>query len=148
MVYPDPDLVVRYYEVRLLDYVGFRPQLINCVVCGEQVQPRDQYFSALLGGVLCPDCGSNTPGARPVSKDALRYLRHFQRSDFNEATRAMIGPKTKRELEVLMQHYLTYKLEHNLNTPSFLRHMRKALQSQDKTGEVAPVEESIDHGEA
>jgi DNA repair protein RecO (recombination protein O) len=121
----DPDLVVRYYELRLLDYAGFRPQLFECVDCGEPIQPMDQYFSAAQGGALCPKCGARLEGARPVSMDALRYLRHFQRSSFDQAARADMPPGVKRELETLMQHYLTYLLEHNLNTPAFLRRLRK-----------------------
>jgi DNA repair protein RecO (recombination protein O) len=124
----DLDVVVRYYEVRLLDYVGFRPELQRCVGCGEQIMPQDQYFSASQGGVLCPKCGVGAPGARPVSMDALRYFRHFQRSGFKQAARAVLPAKTRRELENLMQHYLTHLLEHNLNTPSFLRRVRKELK--------------------
>ncbi|MFQ5615090.1 MAG: DNA repair protein RecO, partial [Anaerolineales bacterium] len=48
----DPRVVLRYYEIRLLDYVGFRPELFQCVACGEDIQPQDQYFSASEGGVL------------------------------------------------------------------------------------------------
>jgi DNA repair protein RecO (recombination protein O) len=120
----DPDLVVRYYEMRLLDLTGFRPELFHCVSCGEEIQPQDQYFSAEHGGVLCPKCGKGVQGARPVSMDALRYLRHFQRSTFTEAARAHLNPLLKREVEDLMQHYLTYLLERALNTPAFLRRVR------------------------
>lgn len=121
----DRDLVVRYYEIRLLDLVGFRPQLFECVGCGAEIQPQDQYFSARLGGALCPRCGSHMEGAQPVSLDALRYLRHFQRSNFAEATRARLTPAINRELENLVQHYMTYLLERGLNTPAFLRRLRK-----------------------
>jgi DNA repair protein RecO (recombination protein O) len=119
-----PHLAVRYYEVRLLDLVGFRPQLFTCVSCGEQILPENQYFSAELGGVLCPACGKRTPGVRPVSMMALKYLRHFQRSNFTEAARASLTNSLNREMENLMQHYLTYLLERGLNTPSFLRRVR------------------------
>ena len=119
-----PDLAVRYYEVRLLDLVGFRPQLFNCVVCGEKIQPENQYFSAELGGVLCPTCGKRTPGVRPISMLALKYLRHFQRSNYAEAARASLTDSLNREMENLMQHYLTYQLERGLNTPTLLRRVR------------------------
>ncbi len=35
---PDPAFAVRYYELRLLDLVGFRPQLFNCVNCNTPIQ--------------------------------------------------------------------------------------------------------------
>ena len=40
----DPRLAVRYYEMQLLDKVGFRPELAECVVSRETVQPEDQFF--------------------------------------------------------------------------------------------------------
>jgi DNA repair protein RecO (recombination protein O) len=139
----DPDLVVRFYEMRLLDSVGFRPQLINCVECGELIKPGDQFFSAAQGGVLCPGCGLKATGARPVSMDALRYLRHFQRSNFKEAARAVIHPTVQREMENLVQHYLTYLLEHHLNTPVFLRRIRRSIrqEDQDEMGEFTRSDE-------
>ena len=117
-------LAVRYYEIRLLDLLGFRPQLFECAVCGNEILAEDQYFSAALGGVLCPNCGLNAPGARPISQNALRHLRHFQRSSYTEATRAHLTSELDRELEQIMQHYLTYLLERGLNTPEFLRRVK------------------------
>jgi DNA repair protein RecO (recombination protein O) len=122
----NPDLVARYYDMRLLDLVGFRPQLFHCAQCRTEIQPQDQYFSAAAGGVLCPNCGPNTSGSRPVSLNALRYMRHFQRSAYAEAERADLTPVLNREIEAITQHYLTYLLERGLNTPAFLRRVRSS----------------------
>lgn len=127
------DLVVHYYEMRLLDLLGFRPQLFECMRCGSKIQPEDQYFSAQQGGVLCPRCGPQVSGRRPISMLALKYLRHFQRSSFSEAARAELTPALNREIEIIMQHYLTYLLERGLNTPAFLRRMRKRTQGDEDT---------------
>ena len=119
----DPVLAIRYYEIRLLDQLGYRPELFRCVKCDAEIRPEDQYFSAAQGGVVCPRCGSSTPEARAVSMQALKYLRHFQRSAYEEARRVNLTPSINREMEQLMQHYLTYLLERGLNTPSFLKHV-------------------------
>jgi DNA repair protein RecO (recombination protein O) len=121
----DQDLVARYYEVRLLDYLGFRPQLFTCAQCGEEIKPENQYFSAQRGGMLCPNCGPTVNGSRPISLQALKYLRHFQRSSFKDASRAELTTSLNHELEIIMQHYLTYLLERGLNTPSFMQRARR-----------------------
>jgi DNA repair protein RecO (recombination protein O) len=121
----DQDLVARYYEIRLLDYLGFRPQLFKCAQCGEEIKPENQYFSALQGGVVCPKCGPAVNGSRPISLQALKYLRHFQRSNFKDASRAVLNSALNHELEMIMQHYLTYLLERGLNTPPFMRRARR-----------------------
>ncbi|MFZ5919849.1 MAG: DNA repair protein RecO [Chloroflexota bacterium] len=122
---PEPLLAVRYYEVRLLDYLGFRPQLFQCANCGREIKAEDQFFSGAAGGVLCPRCGTGLPGVKPISVDALRYLRHFQRSSYGDSRRARPAPETQAELESLMQYYLTYTLERGLNSPEFIKKVRQ-----------------------
>jgi len=129
---PHPELVVRYFEIRLLDLIGFRPQLFQCTNCGEQIKAEDQYFSAEQGGVLCPRCGEPRANlakqtqitVRSVSMNALKYLRHLQRSRYEEVANISLSPTLNREMENLMQYYLTHLLERKLNTPPFLRHVR------------------------
>lgn len=117
----DPFLALRYYEVRLLDLLGFRPDLFHCVQCGEEIKAEEQFFSAVQGGAVCPRCGKGLPEARPISLEALRFLRHLQRSSYREAQRANIPPGVRAEMEAVLQHYLTFLLERGLNTPAFIR---------------------------
>jgi len=128
---PDPTFAVRYYEVRLLDLAGFRPQLFQCASCGREIQPEDQFFSADLGGLLCPRCGQALPGNRFISFPAVRFLRHLQRSSYSEARRLGLVLSVDREIETLMQFYFTYLLERSLNTPAFLRRVRRDAGSTE-----------------
>ena len=121
----DPWLAVRYYEMRLLDFLGFRPQLVQCANCGREILAEDQFFSFGAGGAICPRCGEGLKGLRPISVEALKYLRHFQRSNYRDASRAHPDADTRRELEALMQGYFTHLLERELNTPGFMRDIRK-----------------------
>ena len=116
---------LRYFEIRLLDHLGFRPQLQECVQGGEEIRPENQFFSAMAGGVLCPRHGRTAPESRPISMDALRFLRHFQRSSYADARRAQVTQAVQNEIEALIQYYLTYLLERSLNTPQFIREMKK-----------------------
>jgi DNA repair protein RecO (recombination protein O) len=121
----DPWLAIRYYEVRLLDFLGFRPHLFECANCGKAIQPVDQFFSPAAGGVLCPNCGAGLPGVWPISMEALKNFRHFQRSSYAEARRARPGPEVQNELEALMQRYFTYLLERELKSPGFIKQIKK-----------------------
>jgi DNA repair protein RecO (recombination protein O) len=125
---PDAWLAVRYYEMRLLDYLGFRPHLFYCANCEREIKPGDQFFSPSAGGVICPGCGNGLPGLWNISLETLKYLRHFQRSGYAEASRAHPADGVKNELETLMQAYLTYLLERGLNTPIFLKRVRDDQQ--------------------
>jgi DNA repair protein RecO (recombination protein O) len=121
----DPWLVIRYYEMRLLDHLGFRPQLIQCVNCGREIKAEDQFFSFRAGGVICPRCGLGLPQLKPIKVETLKYLRHFQRSSYRDASRARPNSEVQTEAEGLMQGYFTYLLERELNTPGFLKKIRE-----------------------
>lgn len=116
-----PETVVHYFEVRLLDLIGFRPELHRCVACEAQIQPEAQYYSPKLGGALCPKCFSADPNAWRISLNALKYLRYFQRSPWSKIKLRIIPPEVENELKHIIQHHLTYLLEYNLKTPGFLK---------------------------
>ncbi len=120
----DPWLVTRYYEMRLLDHLGFRPQLLECANCRREIKAEDQFFSFSAGGVICPRCGQGLRNLQNISIEALKYLRHFQRSSYAEASRARPAEDVQKETETLMQGYFTYLLERELNTPGFLKKIR------------------------
>jgi DNA repair protein RecO (recombination protein O) len=128
----EPWMAIRFYEMRLLDALGFRPKLFECAICGKEIQPEDQFFSFLAGGVVCPDSArtadlrpSERQALHPISLEALRYLRHFQRSEYAEARRAQPVEQVKQETETIMQGFFTYLLERELKTPGFLREIRR-----------------------
>ncbi len=117
-------LTLRYYELHLLDFMGYRPQLFTCVACGALIRPEPQYFSVAQGGVLCPQCGVHFQDARPISVEALKYLRHLQRSPFAQARRARPTAQVWQEMEQVLQRYITTILERQPNTARFLRRLR------------------------
>jgi len=122
----DPGIILRYYELHLLDLVGFRPELFVCVECGKKTIEQDQFLSGELGGTVCPECAPGVSGAgiRPVSSRTLKYLRHFQRSDIDNLISLNIPSGITDELEKLVHYYLTHTLEGQLNSPAFIKRIQ------------------------
>jgi DNA repair protein RecO (recombination protein O) len=120
----EPSLPVRYYEIRLLDLLGYRPNLFQCVNCESEIKPEDQFFSIALGGVLCPNCGPGISGVKRITMNTLKYLRHFQRSSYGVISNVHLSPELNHKLESLMQEYFKYFLERDLNTPTFLQRVK------------------------
>jgi DNA repair protein RecO (recombination protein O) len=125
-------VALRYFELRMLDLVGYRPELFRCVGCKNEIRPRDQFFSLALGGVLCPTCGPGKRDAFPISLAALKVLRYYQRNAYSVVVAAKIRATVHAELNTLMENYLTYLLERRLNSPAFLRRVRELGQNARK----------------
>ena len=134
-------LITRYYELHLLELAGFRPELERCLGQGECVQPEDQYFDPLVGGVLCPRCGSQRKGAWPISMDALRLMRFMQRSPYGAVANLRVRRNVVTELERTHLRYITMQLERQLKSVDFLERVRRSSLNDAATitGVPTPV---------
>jgi DNA repair protein RecO (recombination protein O) len=131
----NPAAVILYFELRLLELVGYRPELFQCVGCSTEIRPENQYFTFLEGGVLCPTCAKGKNQLRSLSLPVLKVLRHFQRSNFKEATFPQISSDLFAEVDQLMEGYINFLLERQLNVPTFLRRLRH-LDQRGKEKEI------------
>ena len=120
----DPRLALRYYEMHLLDQVGFRPELNECVIGHEPVQPEDQFFSYAEGGVVCSQDAARGTSFIPLPMLTLKVMRHMQRSPYAHVKDLQINSVLHDDLERLMQGYITFLLERRLQSADFIRRLR------------------------
>jgi DNA repair protein RecO (recombination protein O) len=124
----DLDLTARFYEVRLLALVGYRPQLFHCLACQGEVKPgMTPFFSPAQGGLLCPRCGEGQKEAREISMPALKVLRFLQTNRYELCQRLRVGRPLHAELEETMRRYITYTLERNLKSVEFLQRLQREM---------------------
>jgi len=118
-------LAARYFELRLLAMAGFQPQLFACLGCGEAIEEEDQFFSAELGGLLCPNCRQEDRRARPISAVSVKVLRYLQTRPWETVSVLRLKSTVHTELEQILHYYLTYILERNLKSVDFLHRLRQ-----------------------
>lgn len=121
----DGQLALRYFELHLLDFIGYRPQLRQCVNCSKPLQPVTNSFSASQGGVLCHNCDYQEPVTRPLSVNALKVLRLWQDCDYETAGRVKIKPQLFTELEQVLREYIKYLLERQLKSTVWLDRLKQ-----------------------
>jgi DNA repair protein RecO (recombination protein O) len=116
----DRDVVARWFEIALLDATGFRPELAQCIECGGDIDPEGNAYAPVAGGIVCPTCRHSAHGARPVSSDALKVLRHLQRSPLVGVLRLRLATPLHREVERLLHATVSAVLERELRSRDFL----------------------------
>ena len=121
----DKELTLRYFELHLLNEVGYRPQLQQCVSCHITLEPAINSFCPGAGGMLCPNCSPSQPLTYPLSVNAQKVLRLMQSSDYNTASRLKIDAALSRELEEVMSVYLKYLLEREVKSVAWLDTLRE-----------------------
>lgn len=128
----DPELALRFFELRCLGLVGYQPQLHFCVECQTQLEPVTNYFYPPSGGVLCPRHGEAVRGTEPLALPTFKVLRYMQTHPWDQAATLRIKPETRLDLEAVLQRYIVYLLERRLKSVEFIHRLRREAQDVNK----------------
>jgi len=120
------DLALRFYELRLLGYMGYRPQLYHCAGCQEVLTEDTNRFSPTAGGALCARCAASDRDALPMSLSAFKLLRFLQSQPLEAIERLNISGATRSEVEKLLRAYIRRILERDLKSIAFLEEISSA----------------------
>ena len=126
--------LLRYFEVCLLDQIGFRPSLQDCVECGTRLRPVDNALSPVLGGAVCPECAARVPDARPLSLDALKVLRLWLDSSLDIASRVRINGPLAFELDTHVYRLLLGVLQKEVRSRGWLSRLKQEGLLTSSTG--------------
>jgi DNA repair protein RecO (recombination protein O) len=120
-----PGRVARWYEMHLADELGVRPEVDRCVEC-DRVLDADGRFRWVppLGGVLCDRCPGPPHDRTPLSLDALKLLKAYQRQDVEALAGLRLAAATEREVEGAMRDFLRHALERDARSLAFLDEIR------------------------
>lgn len=122
--YP-PDTVLRYFEMRLLDELGYRPQIEACVACDRALVEETNLYSGKAGGALCPSCRPEGQVSGPLSVNALKVMRVMQRVSFAEVGRIALDAQLQAELERHLRDHINFTLEREVRSAAFLREVQR-----------------------
>jgi DNA repair protein RecO (recombination protein O) len=89
------------------------------------VQPEEQFFSYVLGGVVCPRHTSGSAALIHLPLTILKLLRHMQRSPFAQVKALQISGALHDEAERLLLGYITFLIERKLQSVEFIHRIRR-----------------------
>jgi DNA repair protein RecO (recombination protein O) len=133
------EAILRYFELHLLHYLGYRPQLRRCVNCDSPLKPVVNFFSPSKGGLLCPHCNSeeihryeqseamSLKTSLPLSVGVLKVLRLWQSCDYATARRVKVKPELSWELEQVLREYIRYILQRELKSLTWLKELKRVI---------------------
>ena len=107
------DLLMRWFEMRLMECSGYMPELVHCVECREWLEPAGHLFVCDAGGVLCPGVAERLPAARllPLPMNTMKMLRFVQRElHFDNVETLKVSEQILKDMERLMRTYIQHIL--------------------------------------
>ena len=122
-----PGRVARWYEMRLADQLGVRPEVDRCVECDRMLEPTEAFrWVPALGGVLC----ERHPGPQAfrvaLSLEALKLLKAYQRMDAEALAGLRLGVEVEAEVEAALREFVRHVLERDPRSLAFLDEVRLA----------------------
>jgi DNA repair protein RecO (recombination protein O) len=120
-----PSRVARWFEMRLADELGVRPEVDRCVECGRLLEADERYrWVPPLGGVLCERCPGPPHERVGLTLEGLKLLKAYQRMDIEGLAALRIRPSVEREIETGMREFLAYSLDRSPRSLAFLDEVR------------------------
>jgi DNA repair protein RecO (recombination protein O) len=117
----DPRAAVVWFARRMIERLGYAPQLYECVGCGRTLPEDTAFFSAAGGGLLCMDCSRSDPSAIECSVRAIKVLRAAAAGDTELWARLRLDAPTLAMLEAVVEHELAFHLDRRLRSFQVLR---------------------------
>jgi len=114
-----------WFVMRMLDLLGYMPQLHACASCGNALPEAASWFSPLLGGVLCAACADHNQSGSPLSINALKVLRLMAADEADLFDRLRVTRELLAEIEQALDAQLEYHLDRRLKSLDFIRSIRR-----------------------
>ena len=112
-----------FFHVKMLDILGYRPDLTGCLDCGLLGTPGIVYrFSTMRNGLVCSRCDPQATGntSRPLSIQTIQLLRRAQDMEQGKLERLHFSPAAAREAVALLKRYDNHLLQREVQSWNFL----------------------------
>ncbi|HSR35751.1 MAG TPA: DNA repair protein RecO, partial [Desulfurivibrionaceae bacterium] len=106
------------FEIRMLDLLGYKPNLAGCLRCGTLTPARRPYhFSTSRSGLICKTCNRETEhGQVPVSLETAKLLHAAQHMAGSKLDRLHFSADATRESLALLRRYDHHLLQREVNS--------------------------------
>jgi DNA repair protein RecO (recombination protein O) len=126
----DPRAAVVWFERRMIDRLGYAPQLHRCAGCDTELPEAVAWFSAPAGGLLCADCSRHAGDAIECTVRAIKVLRAAATGDADLWHRLRLDVETLSILERVVETELAFHLDRRLRSFDVLRALQRISQPQ------------------
>lgn len=102
----DGEIMARFFELRLLALLGYRPHLQGCLYCGAAEGPF--FWNNSAGGILCQQCRPRAGEVYALDKGTLALANHLLGLRPAKVRNIRAGDKQKKELRLFIGQFLQY----------------------------------------
>jgi len=71
------DILTLGFIFKLLKKMGYAMETRKCNICGKKLISGENYFSAQLGGIICPNCARSRQDKIRITDETIKFIRLF-----------------------------------------------------------------------
>lgn len=102
--------ILRIFEVKLLDLLGYRPHLEKCLGCSDSRYRYGWAFCPSMGGLVCHLCRTRFTDCLSISPGGIMFLKQALQMDLDKMRRLRIVMSGRKEIEDILQSALSRHL--------------------------------------
>ena len=111
--------ILRFFEMRFLDFVGYRLEIDKCLYCKNPCAPIAAKFSPMGSGIVCSACSRNSKEITAISPGALKFMRIGLSFPMEKGLRLKLSSSQHEELERLLHLCLRHHSARNFRSRPF-----------------------------
>lgn len=109
-----PNSLTTFFQLDLLDKIGFKPELYRCVECEATIEPGNHRFAPGRGGTICKSCQPNLSRILPISINCIKALRFLQNEGYSAVARLNLQDDMILELNAITHWLVTDLLDRDI----------------------------------
>ncbi len=103
--------LMRIFELRIFSLLGYQPQFLCCVTCGQKFDIQNSYkFSIKRGGIVCSKCRAQLPDLLQLSNGTIRIFQQAQNLDLFKLNRIFFSAVEQEEGKQIFSRFLEYHI--------------------------------------
>ena len=116
----DPLIITNILELKLLQYIGVKPSIDSCVICGNKTSIIT--LSSNKGGFLCKKCHTNE---KIINEKTIKMIRMMYYVDISKISKLDISDNIKEEINMFLDDYYDRYTGFYLKSKQFLKNIVK-----------------------
>lgn len=121
----DKEYITRAFELKFLDYTGFKPIVNRCVDCNT-TNLKSSVFNVDEGGILCEKCKVNHVYNFKIDSTTIKLMDYIFRNDILTCSKAKVSKYLVNELTKILKVYVQVYVD-NANTKSL--HLLQGIEN-------------------
>jgi len=101
-------LLKSFFQLRVLDMLGYRPEVASCVVCSGVITNGYNFFSPQKGGIVCVYC-QKSPKDFPSSDNAVKVVKAFLALPVKDIPRLRLEDALIGEFRTIIDEFYEFR---------------------------------------